>query len=84
VGGSGARRKFKFEIGIQNSILLSQKKAKAGWSTLGFFPLPYYLGTTVMLWGFVIEYGEPGASLTPVEVTANTYSWPAGMPIAYR
>jgi hypothetical protein len=38
----------------------------------------------MILVGFVIECGEPGACVTPVEVTVNTYSLLAVSLIAYR
>ena len=43
-----------------------------------------YLGSTIKLYGVVILWGEPGAWVTPVAVTLNTYSLPASLLIAYK
>jgi hypothetical protein len=37
-----------------------------------------------MFCGVAIECGDPGACVTPVEVTVNTYNLPAVSLIAYR
>jgi hypothetical protein len=46
--------------------------------------LLYILGSTIKLCGVVILCGEPGACVTFVAVTLNTYSLPALPLIAYR
>ena len=48
------------------------------------FDFPYVFGSTIMLCGVAIECGDPGACVTPVEVTVNTYNLPAVSLIAYK
>ena len=54
---------------------------------MGAFPgcmFIYDLGSTIKLYGVWILCGEPGACVTPVDVTLNTYSLPAVLLIAYK